>query len=279
MTRLESGPAWGHRLYNGGICIGLFLFGLYFIYDHYVGYPAKNQAESERILKGQLGLDIDPATLGTDLTKPVFDQFKAERQNSSEPTSLAQLTAALGEPVHTTPGSQASAPMYYFASQYGLAEVPVPDGRVDVVGMDWKPWAKTKDQIDQQFTFAFIPFGLSLLFGYFFLRAALLRATMDDEALTYGRVRVPYSSMTSLKDYNPKGWIDLYYQADEGSQRKLRIDNQKIAAFRPIIDTICEKTGFENELAQYEEHLAAEEEAFSDAEDQEQQPSDAPRAD
>lgn len=283
MTRLESGPAWGDRLYNGGICVGVFLFGMYFIYDHYIGYPSQNRREAAKVLKGQLGQDVDTETLRTDLSKSVFDAFQDARKSSPDPTSVAQLQEALGEPIHTKPESAAGSAMYYFASLYGLAEVPVRDARVDVEGMIWKKWKHTKDEIEQQFLFAFIPFAMALLFFYFFMKAALLRASMDDEALTYGGIRIPYERMTALKDYNPKGWIDLYYKVDEETERKLRIDNQKIAAFRPIIDMICEKTGFENELAQHEERMAAEDdEAFSGSDDQDpQNPQnpDAPRAD
>ena len=70
--------------------------------------------------------------------------------------------------------------------------------------------------------------------------------------MTYGNERIAFADMVSLRDYNRKGWVDLYYRA--GSQEKrLRIDNQKIAKFDEIIELICRKCGFENPVKAYHE--------------------------
>jgi hypothetical protein len=269
MVKLESGPAWGDRLYYGVICIVIIGLGLWFIRDHYYGYPNKNRSEAAKIMKRELGIEQDPQQLRTDLTKHDFEAFQDARKASVEPTTITQLHEALGEPIHIKQEAAAGSSTHYFASLYGLATVPIRDGRVDVEAMGWQKWSKTKSEIDQQFYFAFIPFAVALLFGYYFIRAATLRASMDEEGLTYGGVRIPFAQMKSLRDYNPKGWIDLYYSPDGGSERKLRIDNQKIAKFSEIIDGICAAKGFENELAEHEAQQAAEDpDDESSAEDQ-----------
>lgn len=274
MARLESGPAWGDRLYNGGVCLAVFLFGMYFIYDHYIGYPNQNRAEAVKVLNGLTSSEIDPESLRTDLTKPDYEVFKEDRKQSAEATTVGQLHEALGEPTHIKQELEAGSSMHYFASLYGMATVPIRDGRVDVIGMDWQKWKHTKHDIEGQFVWAFLPFTVALYFFYLFIRASLLRAVLDDEGLNYGGVKVPFDRMTALKDYSPKGWIDLHFDDEANTHRKLRIDNQKIAAFRPLVDAICEVKGFENEVAIHEEKMAQADEAFAQSNEPEIQASD-----
>lgn len=70
--------------------------------------------------------------------------------------------------------------------------------------------------------------------------------------MQYARTKIPFDAMVSLRDYSPKGWVDLYHRADGGgNETRLRLDNQKIKEFDAIVDRIAQEKGWENPVATY----------------------------
>jgi len=247
MTLLESGPAKTDRLY--WLIVGIVFLGFagYFVYDGAVGYRKKNIQEANRRLA--VWTDV-PVQLGE---KPTEEDFKRARE--ARVTTRQQLHEFLGEPLPPKKGPAPPAEdVERFASVYGLATVPV--DRFGRVGSEqrwaWQKWYKSKEEIEHQFYWAIIPAVASLYFFYRCHRAWRLRAVIDDEGMTYGNERIAFADMVSLRDYNRKGWVDLYYRAG-GQEKRLRIDNQKIAKFDEIIELICRKCGFENPVKAYHE--------------------------
>jgi len=95
--------------------------------------------------------------------------------------------------------------------------------------------------------------------------------TIDDEGMVYDGQRIAFADMVSLRDYSPKGWIDLYYRVGE-REKRLRLDNEKVLRFDEIVDALCKAKGFRNEVREYAEEKArqkAEEAAAAAAEDAE----------
>ena len=250
---LESGPAKADRNWQL-VRVVLFLgFAGYFVWDGAAGYAIKNRHAAEKMLSapepfgGQVVFD----DLGETPTKPMFDALA--RQN---PTSRDQVHGALGKPVHTRPEG-AGAVKELFASRYGYGMVTINRGRVE--SMNWITWNKSKEQITAQFYFAIIPALPGLYFLWRLYKAITLHVTIDDAGMIYAGRRIAFDDMVSLRDYSPKGWIDLYHKVGE-QEIKLRLDNEKVALFDDIVAAICETKGFKNEVTAYAAAKAREEE-------------------
>jgi hypothetical protein len=151
-------------------------------------------------------------------------------------------------------------------SQYGYAKISVKDGRANLSPLDWTTWYKDKSEVQAQFYWAIIPALPGLYFLWRLIKAVTLRVTIDDEGMVYGGKQIPFDAMVSLRDYSPKGWIDLYYKQGEG-EKKLRLDNEKVKLFDEVVAALCTAKGFRNEVQEYAEKKAREE-AEEDAPDE-----------
>ena len=249
MTLLESGPARTDRTYWLVVGLAFILFAAWFVKDGLYGYRNRNIENARKQLWTDAPVEFAEV--------PIREDF--ERLKDSKPTTREQVYAALGQPLPPSPG-KAHEPER-FVSAYGMALVPIDsNGRVDASRMQWKSWGKSKADIRAQFYWAVIPVVAAIYFLVRAYKAATLRAVIDEEGLTYGGRRVPFADMVSLRDYNRKGWVDLCYRVGD-QERRLRIDDQKIAKFDEIVELICEKRGFRNPVR------AASEQAANDDDD------------
>jgi hypothetical protein len=263
---LKSGPAVMDRAYWSVVTIACLAFAAYFFYDAKWGYLKKNRAAAAQRLPALIERPIDQIELGDSPTQADFERLKA-----SGPTSPEQVHQALGPPVHTKRAGPGEI-VEYFVSVYGSAAVPINNDRVTPNTMAWTKWSKTKDEIRNQYYWGLIPLLIGLYAVLKAYRAITLRVVIDDEGMTYGGKRIHFEAMTSLRDYNRKGWVDLYYRTDAG-QKRLRLDNQKVAKFDEITEAICQAKGFENPVTAYhkeveEEDVEQEEKVGPEAEDE-----------
>lgn len=240
---LESGPARGDRIYFTiltVLCVGMFA---YFIYDWQIGYPESNRKEAREKLAALLAVDKETVTI-PEPERPLKPDFVALKEQEGTVTP-EQVRAAFGEPILTA--EQDGVSYEYYASDYGMATVPLRSGRVQQAGMAWLTWYKTKEEVEGQLWWSFIPAAFGLYAIRRLIMATTLRIVVDDNGMTYAGRKIPFDAMQDLRDYNSKGWVDLYYDAG-GRRQKLRLDNQKIAKFNEVVVAICEKKGFENPL-------------------------------
>ena len=254
VVHVSSGPAKADPLYwvlIVALCLGLFA---YFIYDWQVGYLSRNISEARAEL-GQL-LNADPEAVEIPEperpTRAEFDALFVDRPGTTRITR-EEIRAAFGEPIttrETADGNQVE----YYASHYGMATVTYRGGQPMP---EWRKWFKSKDQIEAQLYWGLIPLAFGIFAAYKLVRALTLRVTVDDAGLRYRSDLIAFDRMSGLRDFNPKGWIDLYYR--NGKEQKLRLDNQKIAQFDAVVDAICQQTGFTNPVAEYRARRAAEE--------------------
>jgi hypothetical protein len=254
VVHVSSGPAKADRLYWVLIvvlCLGL--FG-YFMYDWQIGYLNRNISEARKEV-GQL-LNTDPAEVKIPEperpTRADFDALFADQPGTTRITP-EQIRSTFGEPITTSETADGNQVEYY-ASHYGMATVTYRGGQPIP---EWRKWFKSKDQIEAQLYWGLIPLAFGIFAVYKLVRASTLRVVVDDEGLRYRNDLITFDRMSALRDFNPKGWIDLYYQ--DGKEQKLRLDNQKIAKFDEVVDAICQKTGFPNQVAEYRAKRAAEE--------------------
>lgn len=247
---LESGPAKTDAIWHIARAVLFIAFALWFVYDGAIRYPARNQ--SEAVKKLMAPQHFEGAVAWEELSEhPTKAEF--ERLRKANPKQRAEVVDALGKPQFKREDRE------YFISRYGYATVPtLASGRVKAEGMEWSTWYKTRSEVQQQFYWGILPALPGLYFLWLFFKAITLRVTIDDEGMAYGSQRISFDQMVSLRDYNPKGWIDLYYR-DGDREQKLRIDNEKIAKFDEIVDALCTVKGFKNEVRAHAERKVQQE--------------------
>jgi hypothetical protein len=253
--RIESGPAKADRNWQLVRTLLFFGFAAYFCYDGAIGYPNRNRAAAER----ELAKKPFSGTLKYEALPDAPTADDAARLPKSGTVTGKQVREALGEPRFTDGADE------YYLSKWGHMRVPARTGAFNVSEIRaWENWFKSAEDIRLQFYCAL----LAALPGLWFLRklvqAATLRAVLDDEGLLYGQQRIAFADMTALRDYSPKGWIDLYYRRGERDAR-LRLDNEKIALFDEIVAGICQVKGFPNEVQEYAQRKAREEQEKAEA--------------
>lgn len=249
--RLESGPAQADRNWHLARAVLFLAFAGYFIYDGAIGYPNRIRTNAEEKLAAPT--HFNGALRWEDLRdtplKPDYDAMQA-----TNPVSREQVVALLGEPA-LTKGSEA-----YYVSRYGYGKITMMGTRVGKID-EWVPWYKTQAEVQGQFYWALLPGLIGLYFVWKLYKAVTLRVVLDDEGMVYAGQRVSYAQMVALRDYSPKGWIDLYYK-DGDTERKLRLDHEKVAKFDEIVELICQEKGFRNEV-----RIAREEKQRREADD------------
>ncbi len=240
---LESGPAKADRNWQLIRTVIFLGFGLYFLYDGLYGYPQENRKKAEALLatrpfSGKVQYDA----LGDAPDEP---DWKRLQKTAPAPAAAVRAKARelLGAPALTDGGDD------YFISRYGYIKLP------SAGEATWHPWAKTHAEIVQQYACALIAAIPGLYFLWRTYKAATLRVVVDDQGLVFAGRRIACADMTSLRGYSPKGWIDLYYRSGPG-ERKLRLDNEKVARFAEVVEAICQAKGFRNEVKAYAERKA-----------------------
>ena len=248
---LESGPARGDRIFWGfffAMCVAV---SLWFVYDGSSGWPKKNRKHATDQLRDLIGPEAAAKVELRDA--PTREDFEALA--NGKPTWIKDVTEALGE--SSFQKTQQRETIYYWATEYGLGVVPTAGGRITRQRMEWKTWYKSRSELQQQYMWA----AVAGLVGLFALRklilASTLRVKMDDEGMQYNRQRIPYEAMTALANFSPKGWVDVLY-TENGREQKLRLDNQKVARYREIIELICQKKGFSNPVERHAKAQQAE---------------------
>lgn len=251
--RLESGPAKADRNWQIVRAAIFLAFALWFVYDGLIGWPNENREEAKKILENrEYEGDVTFDDLGDQPDEATLTQLRA-----GGATTQDELRRILGQPTRVRRDGTGEVTEYY-ASRWGVISASVKNGRIVPESLAWKKWYKDRGEIRGQFAFAAIPLPFVLYFLWRLYKAVTLRVVIDDEGMTYAGRRIAFADMTDLRDYSPKGWIDLYYKVGE-SERKLRLDNEKVRLFDEIVAAICEKKGFKNEVQEYAVRKAHEE--------------------
>jgi len=243
--RLESGPASTDRNWHLARALIFVGFAGYFVYDGAIGYPKAIRSEAE----AQLAAEPFNKKISYDALSDRAMNDVAAQLTKDSPRTRSEVIKSLGEPTLSLPPESGSrARSEYYLTRYGTVKFVTEGYRITEkpILKLWKgqmPNGFDKAKVQQQFYWAIIPFALGLPFVYWLIRAVTLRVVLDDEGMTYAGKRIPFADMVSLRDYSPKGWIDLYHR-EAGRERKLRLDNQKVQKFDEIVDAICQAKGF-----------------------------------
>lgn len=241
--QIESGPASGERNWFLGVMVLCVVFAAYFFYDGTWGYLAKNRKEARQQLAPFIGDKPIPESLGDKPTKDDYDALISEKAD------LAAIRKRLGEPFHILAGQNGET-IEIYASDYGMMQVPVRFGRVQISRIEWTKWFKTRNEIREQYYWGLVPLLFAVYAGFRAFSAARLRVRLDDSGLTYGRRFIAMDEIKGLDNYSPKGWIDVVYGA--GSNQRLRLDNQRVAKFDEIIDGLCQAKSLPDPRGEHE---------------------------
>ena len=234
--RLESGPARTDMLWNAGVVVACVALAGWFVYDWRIGYPRDNREVAQRRLAELLG---DPGRIPDPLPeRPTKDDFTRLRKRSV--TDLGEVRRELGEPLISK--RAAGREVDYYASAYGMGMIPHVGNRVITDEIRWDKWEHTYAEIQQQYWCAIIALLFAAYFAWRTFRAATLRVVLDEEGIDYAGKRIAWEAIDRLDNYSPKGWVDIFYRLGD-RERKLRLDNQKVARFDEIIDAICQRKG------------------------------------
>lgn len=254
MTRVESGPALTEAMYQLVFFVATLALGLWFIYDWKVGYPAKNRVEALTKLPAFVedpNLNAEPLydKLDEKPTQADFEKLaKTLAAADGLPRDLAQIEEIVGPPDFER--QEPDRRLVYYLSKTGGLKVELRNGVVQPItaAKSWKTWNKSHEEVENQKWWGLAPIVLSLVFLRKFLQAITLRVRLEENEMVYGGQVIPYSRIESIQDYNPKGWVDVYYRDAADRRKKLRIDNQKVAKFDQVIEELCRIKGVPNPI-------------------------------
>jgi hypothetical protein len=262
MTRIESGPARTDALYHLGTLLFFIGFGTWFLYDWKIGYPESNRARAieqlHHFIEDKSLQDADKAAtlydgLGDSPTEEQFNRLLEQFAKSGAPLDTSAIREKFGEPSLTREMDDGRK-LEFWLSKTGGLKAELKDGRLQPIlaNKNWRKWYKSHDEVEAQKWFGLVPFVLALYFVYKLVKALTLRASLDDNEFVYGGARIPVSQIESIRDYNPKGWIDVWYLNASNDRRKVRLDNQKIEKFNELVEALCALKGVPNPIAAHQ---------------------------
>lgn len=239
---LESGPALKDRLYNTIFMIALVAYAGWCYYDGTYRYFDLNRAEAKKTLTPLVGEGNIPATLGRAITRDTQTFLRTRIPALDSPRAIQDALAVA--PIHEKRSADGQLEAQYYVSDFGMITVPVTHDSVDPAKIEFQKWKYEPLDLTMQFGMMYLVLVVAALFGWRALNGTLLRATIDEQELRYGKKRIPIKSIKRLSDYSPKGLVTLVFEDAAGRLQKLRLDDQKILKFQEIIDVICNLRGF-----------------------------------
>ncbi len=219
------------------IYLALFLlFGGWFGYDGYVGYPAKNMLWARQ----NIGLSDfpDPAQLKAN-PAATLDNLKQVQTGMT----VDEVKQRLGEPTHQSGAD------WCYVGVASFGHFVVDAGKVKEIKkvlMNSEP--SENDVALQRWTLAIM--GLCAIGTLIHLARVLSRRTIvDDQGIRIGKKLIAWDAMQSLDaaEYARKGWLNLVYEVN-GQSAQVRLDSYDIDFFDEIVTEICRRKGFTSPL-------------------------------
>lgn len=210
-----------------------------FFKDGLSGYPHENMATTIKALGATMP---DPPPVIHEAIEPGAEQ----RVRSGELLSDA-LAKYEGEPfVHDVEGGEK---VHIFFGPGG--NVQIRSRGLMVTSVQWVAGPKhVGASLMTQIVIGVLTGVVALVAWIHLIRVLTTRISLTDEGLhVRGKPLVPWDAMKRIDaaKYDKKGWLHLEYELD-GRPGRVRLDNYWHKAFRPIVNTICERKGFDYEL-------------------------------
>ncbi len=240
--RIESGPTSERKIRTLLMLIMVGGFSIWFAYDGFIGYPAKNFDEHLQQLPTDLREEAASARIYESVTADTLAAAQGAAGKFDEQKQKAALEQLYGGP----PSFETSDKWYYFGPCFRV-DVTLSSGKLTVRGSATE---KTETSILWQKLLSLALGVGAVVLLLFWLRIVRTRLVLDDAGLTYrGKGPIRWDDMKALRisEFAKKGWVDLVYD-DHGTERALRLDEYHIAKFDATIDAICSNKAFENPL-------------------------------
>jgi hypothetical protein len=228
------------QIIRKGIFVGMVVvFGAYFAYDGFIGYPRKNLDQIRKSQPEMVPLEHPPINWRVTVRN-------TERIVADKLTSLAKVEEQLGRPDHQSEDGLSS---YWFGPAVAM--------KVTTIGKDVIPRGNIRRaeatyhnerSISTQKILALVLAILGVPLIVHYLRVLTYSVRLDDQGLKVsGKPLIPFEAMTGLDAarYRDKGRVELQYKRD-GQDATVRLDDYWIRDFTPLINALCERKGFEN---------------------------------
>lgn len=248
--RIESGPTTERKIRNTLLTIMLAVFSAWFAYDGWAGYPAKNH---EEFLNQLPKAEREKAKSG-----PVYPRLIHKEVNGKDHwleatrEAIAKGGASSGrkeiESLFGGPPSYEAADAWYYYGHAVQIKIAVTHGEPGSVQAQ-RSQKKDSDIFTQKLLAGSL--GALLLYSiWFVVNVSRTHLVLDEAGLAYrsvGPIRWEDMQALDISRFARKGWAELVYN-DQGTQRRLRLDEYHLAKFDDVIDQICARKGFENPL-------------------------------
>ena len=249
---IESGPTGERKVRSTLLFLMVLIFGLWFAYDGWVGYPGENYRENLEQLPADQRESVsklrvyDTVNEASSLSaNQLVSKFRGQPD-----TVRSKLEALFGGP----PSFESKDTIYFFGPAY---RVVIPTDFNSTTDRKVMGRATEKSATDILFQ-KILAVGLLIFAAYllfFVLRVRGTRLILNEAGLQYRGARpISWEAMRELDitNFSRKGRVDLVYD-DNGSQRRLRLDEYHLEKFDEVIDELCARKGFENPLPTTEE--------------------------
>lgn len=230
------------QIIRKGIFVGMVVvFGAYFAYDGYIGYPRKNLDQIRKSRPEMVPLEHPP--INWRVTVENTGRIEADKL-----TSLDKVKDVLGDPDHQ---SDDGLSFYWFGPAVAMkvttiGQDVIPRGNIHRATAAYKTELDMRSQKILALVLAIL--GIPLIVHY--LRVLTYSVRLDDQGLKVsGKPLIPFEAMTGLDAarYRDKGRVELQYNRD-GQDATVRLDDYWIRDFNTLINALCERKGFENPL-------------------------------
>lgn len=246
--RIDSGTTTEHRVRLGLFLTMLVVFAAYFGYDGVWGYPAKNLDWARQNIPNlppeqKSGITTNPKVVMARLAE-IEQAAKSEAGVTEE-----QVRAMLGEPgAIADRKDNGGGKDHWYVGPAACAGIQIVDGRVrDVRRLE--NINKSESDISMQKVLGAILSVIAVGVAAYYIRIMTMRTVLDDEGLRLKGRKINWDQMTGLdtSEYDAKGWLALVYRRD-GEEEAVRLDSYHIASFDEIVNTICERKGFNSPI-------------------------------
>lgn len=119
-----------------------------------------------------------------------------------------------------------------------------------ISSVDWVAGKHSASSLIVQLAIGAITGVVALIGLIHLVRVVTTSISLTEEGLKIrGKPLIPWDAMTGIdaERYDKTGWLRLEYELS-GRSGRLRLDNYWHKAFRPIIEAICERKGFDYKL-------------------------------
>jgi len=242
MAELETRVTLEQIIRKGILVAMVVVFGGYFAYDGFIGYPRKN---IERVKKTHPDLvPVDQPAINYAVTVAAAQAIETD----STIKRVADVVARLGEPDYRSDdGSTVS----YFGPAVVIKLTTIGG---DLITSRKVVQAKFKNETDflvqKLFALVLAIIAIPLLIHY--VKVLTFTARLSDEGLKLtGKPLVPFDAITDVDTsrFKNKAYIELTYELD-GEEGDLRVDDYWFKDYKAFITEICRRKSVVNPLEQ-----------------------------